>query len=104
MSAKNIDKRGRHRNVTIAFRVSPEENKQINDYVSVTGLTKQEYLTKNMLHHTIEIRATPKVYKALKEILNQIYSELKRIENSSSFDEEYLEFMKYIFEIMKGLN
>mgnify|MGYP000273323667 CR=1 FL=1 len=30
MSAKNNDAKGRWRNVTVAFRVSPEENEEIN--------------------------------------------------------------------------
>lgn len=104
MSAKNLDKKGRHRNMMISFRVSPEENKQINDFVSVSGLTKQDYLIKNMLHKESTIYPNPKVYKALKGVMNQIYDELKRIESSSQLDEDYLEFMKYIFEIMKGLD
>ena len=34
MSAKNLDKHNRWRNKTIAFRVSPEENEQIERYVA----------------------------------------------------------------------
>ena len=43
MSAKNLDKHNRWRNKTVAFRVSPEEDTQIETAVKLTGLTKQDY-------------------------------------------------------------
>lgn len=42
MSAKNLDKHNRWRNKTVAFRVSPEEDAQIETAVKLTGLTKQD--------------------------------------------------------------
>ena len=39
MSAKNLDKHNRWRNKTVAFRVSPEEDAQIETAVKLTGLT-----------------------------------------------------------------
>ena len=44
MSAKNLDKHNRWRNKTVAFRVSPEEDTQIETAVKLTGLTKQDYI------------------------------------------------------------
>ena len=41
MSAKNLDGHNRWRNKTVAFRVSPEEDAQIETAVRLTGLTKQ---------------------------------------------------------------
>ena len=40
MSQKNRDERNRWRNKTVAFRVSPEEDKQLETYVKLSGLTK----------------------------------------------------------------
>lgn len=40
MSAKNLDKHNRWRNKAVAFRVSPEEDAQIETAVKLTGLTK----------------------------------------------------------------
>jgi hypothetical protein len=42
MSAKNLDNHNRWRNRTVAFRVSEEENAQIDTAVKLTGLTKQD--------------------------------------------------------------
>ena len=49
MSAKNLDNHNRWRNKTVAFRVSPEENEQIDAAVRLSGLTKQDYITKRLL-------------------------------------------------------
>ena len=43
MSAKNLDKHNRWRNKAVFFRVSPEEDAQIETAVKLTGLTKQDY-------------------------------------------------------------
>ena len=44
MSAKSRDEHNRWRNITVGFRVSPEENEQLNEVVALSGLPKQEYL------------------------------------------------------------
>ena len=44
MSAKALDAHGRWRNITVAFRVSPEEDSQIETLVGLSGLTKQDYI------------------------------------------------------------
>jgi hypothetical protein len=49
MSAKNIDSQGRWRNKTVAFRVSPEEEEQLERFVRLSGLTKQDYITRRLL-------------------------------------------------------
>ena len=48
MSEKVLDAHGRWRNITVAFRVSPEEDEQIERLVKLTGLTKQDYI----MNHT----------------------------------------------------
>ena len=43
---KSLDYKGRWRNHTVAFRVSDEEAKLLNDLVALSGLTKQDYITR----------------------------------------------------------
>ena len=43
MSAKNRDRHNRFRSITVGFRVSPEEQEQLNRAVALSGLPKQEY-------------------------------------------------------------
>jgi|GEM_PF-6891508 len=47
MSAKNVDKYNRFRSITVAFRVSPEEQKELNRAIALSGLPKQEYCYSN---------------------------------------------------------
>ena len=45
MSEKNMDSKNRWRNVTIAFRMSPEENEELDLRVKLCGYqTRQEYI------------------------------------------------------------
>ena len=49
MSKKNYDNHNRWRNKTVAFRVSAEEDLQLETMVKLTGLTKQDYIIRR--HH-----------------------------------------------------
>ena len=44
MSLKVYDGKGRWRNKTVAFRISPEEDEQLETAVRLSGLTKQDYI------------------------------------------------------------
>ncbi len=48
MSLKSRDNHNRWRNKTVAFRVSPEEDAQIETFVKLSGLTKQDYITRRL--------------------------------------------------------
>lgn len=105
MSAKNLDNRNRWRSKTIGFRVSPEENEQINILVSLSGLTKQDYITRRLLCRDMVVQGNPRVYKALRNQLAAVIDELKRIEAGSGVDEELLNTIELIVGIlgeMKG--
>ena len=52
MSLKNRDNKNRWRSKTIGFRVSPEEYEQINRYVKLSGLTKQDDITRPLLQRS----------------------------------------------------
>ena len=66
MSAKNRDNKNRWRNITVGFRVSPEENELINKAVALSGLPKQEYCYRRCLNQEIVVQGNPRVYKALR--------------------------------------
>ena len=50
MSKKNYDNHNRWRNKTVAFRVSAEEDLQLETMVKLTGLTKQDYIILSLIH------------------------------------------------------
>ncbi|MBR0484214.1 MAG: hypothetical protein IJJ69_05445 [Oscillospiraceae bacterium] len=103
MSAKNLDNKGRFRNLTIGFRVSPEENKLINSAVALSGLTKQDYIVKRLLCRDVVVQGNPKVYKALKNQLAEVLTELQRIENSCAVDDELLMTINLITTTLNGM-
>lgn len=103
MSAKNLDKHNRWRNKTVAFRVSPEEDAQIETAVKLTGLTKQDYIIRRLLNRDVVVQGNPKVYKALRDQLSAVLDELRRIEAGQGVNEELLDTIQMITTIMKGM-
>ena len=53
---KNLDSKGRWRNKIVAFRVSPEEAEQIDACVRLSGLSKQDYITKRLTDREIVVQ------------------------------------------------
>ncbi len=96
MSEKNLDNKGRWRNVTIGFRVSKEENDAINEVVALSGLTKQEYIVKKLLNREVVVAKNPRVYKVLKDMMCKIYEELQRIENAGECSEAFLDTVRLV--------
>ena len=103
MSHKNRDERNRWRNKTVAFRVSPEEDKQLETYVKLSGLTKQDYITRRLLEREVVVQGNPRVFKALREQLAAILEELRRIEAGAEMDQELLEVIQMIAVILDGM-
>lgn len=100
MSGKNRDNHNRWRNKTVAFRVSPEEDRQIERYVQLSGLTKQDYITRRLLCRDVVVQGNPRVYKALRKELATILAELRRIEAGGGVDDELLDLIEMITVIM----
>lgn len=103
MSLKNRDDHNRWRNKTIAFRVSPEEDKQIETYVRLSGLTKQDYITRRLTHKDIVVQGNPRVFKALQNQLADVLTELQRIEAGGEVNNELLDLIEMIADIFGGL-
>lgn len=103
MSLKNRDDHNRWRNKTIVFRVSPEEDKQIETYVRLSGLTKQDYITRRLTHKDIVVQGNPRVFKALRNQLADVLTELQRIEAGGEVNDELLDLIEMIADIFGGL-
>lgn len=103
MSLKNRDEHNRWRSKTVAFRVSPEEDAQIERYVQLSGLTKQDYITRRLTHKDVVVQGNPRVYKALRDNLVDVLTELKRIETGSEVNDELIDLIEMIAYILGGL-
>ena len=102
MSAKSLDAHGRWRSVTVAFRVSPEEDQQLERLVQLTGLTKQDYIISRLLERDVVVQGNLRVYQALKANLSAVLTELNRIQTGESIPDELLETICFISSILQG--
>ncbi len=103
MSAKNLDKHKRFRCITVGFRVSPEEQDEINRAVAMSGLTKQEYCYLRCMERAVVGQGNPRVYKALKDELADVLTELKRIATAGEIRPELLDTINLIAVTMDGM-
>ena len=103
MSSKILDKQGRWRNKTVAFRVSPEEDKQIETAVRLSGMSKQDFIISRLQEKEITVVGNPKVYKALKNELANVLEELCRIKSGGEVSRDLLDTIELITIIMQGM-
>ena len=103
MSAKNLDQQGRWRNKVVACRVSPEEDEQLERFVQLSGLTKQNYITRRLLCQDVVVQGNPRVYKALRNQLAAVLDELQRVESDNTVDTDLLDTINMIAAIMGGI-
>ena len=96
MSAKNLDNHNRWRNRQVALRLSPEEADLLDTYVRLSGLTKQDYITRRLLNRDIVVQGNPRVYKALRDQLAAVLGELRRMEARGGVDDELLATIRLI--------
>ena len=87
----------------MGFRVSPEENEQINVAVALSGLSKQEYCYRKCLNRDIVVQGNPRVYKALRNQLAAVLDELKRIEAAGELRDELLDNIELIARTLYGM-
>ena len=103
MSAKNVDRHNRFRSITVGFRVSPEEQEELNRAVALSGLPKQEYCYRKCMGREVVVQPNPRVHKALKTQMAAILAELERIAAGDSVPDELLSTIDLIAVTMQGL-
>ena len=104
MSRKVTDAQGRWRSKTVSFRMSPEENALLDSYARLSGMTKQDYMIARLLQKEIVVQGNPRVYKALRNQLDAVLMELRRIESAAQMEPERMDQIEYMLRIMEGLN
>lgn len=100
---KTLDNKGRWRNVIISFRMSPQERDDLNVRVKLSGLTKQDYIIKRLSERDIVVQPNTRVYKALRNQMAEILSELQRIENGADIDSDLLDKIQITVQTYNGL-
>ena len=103
MSEKNLDRKQRWRNISVSFRVSPQEAATIDMMVKTSGMTKQDYCVKRLLCEDIIVHPNIRIQKYLQEYLITLTDELKRLEQIDQ-STDVLENIKYIISLIDKLN
>lgn len=104
MSQKNLDRKGRHRCHTIAFRVSPEEREEIHTRARLCGLTLQEYITRRCQEQDVVVVGNPRVFKALKTQMQQILTALEGAAKGGESSKELLETIRFVARMLGDMN
>jgi hypothetical protein len=103
VSVKSKDNKGRWRSQTIAFRISPEENDDLNRRVQLSGLTKQDYIIRRVGEREVVVQGNTRVYKALRNEFSAVLEELRRIDTGATLDSDLTDLIKLITVTMDGL-
>ena len=103
MSAKNVDRHNRFRSITVGFRVSPEENEQLNRAVALSGLPKQEYCYRKCMNRNITVTPNPRIFKAMNVHMRSILQELRRLGEGENPSLELLEDITLITKMMNDM-
>ena len=103
MSHKSRDKHGRWRNVTVSFRASEDENRSISEAAALSGLTKQEYIITKLQNRDVVVVGNPRVFRALKTKMDDIYAELLRIADAGDISEELESTINLVAKIYGGM-
>ena len=103
MSLKVYDGQGRWRSKTVAFRISPEEDEQLEIAVRLSGLTKQDYIIRRLQCRDVVVQGNPRVHKALRNELATVPAELRRIASGETVSDDLLDTIHLIAETMDGM-
>ena len=103
MSERSLDAKGRWRSLAVAFRMSPEENAELEIRVRLSGLTKQEYFLRRIMERDVVVQGSPRVYKALRNQMEEILSELRRLNTAGDIDDEFLAVLRLVVETVKEM-
>ncbi len=83
--------------------MSNEEVTLLNNLVLLSGLTKQDYIIKRLLCKDVVVVGNMRVYKALKNYMEQIFTEMKKLSTMQEIDDVTLSTIQFIGQILQGM-
>ena len=83
--------------------MSPQERDDLNVRVKLSGLTKQDYIIKRLSERAVIVQPNTRVYKALRNQMADILTELRRIENGANIDSDLLDKIQITVQTYNGL-
>ena len=103
MSKKNLDGHGRWRSVNLSVRMSPEEDRLLETFVKLSGMTKQDYITSRLLEKDVTVIGNPRVYRAMRDKADELLEEMIRISAGDTVQPELLETLQMFVRILEGM-
>lgn len=103
MTAPSLDRCGRRRSVTVGFRVSPEEAREIDSLVALSGLTKQDFILRRLTGREVTVLPSVRVQRAVQDQAMLCYGELRRIERAGDVTPELAHVLDTLAETFAGL-
>jgi hypothetical protein len=104
MSLKVKDDKNRWRNKTIAFRLSPEEDEELNKRYKLLGYrTKQNYIIDSVLKNKVVAMGNMEMIYQFRQSLKEILTELKRIDKADDLNEELTIPIRTMLEIIEAM-
>jgi len=100
MSAKNLDGYQCWRSKNVSFRLSPEEAEQLDKYVQLSGMTKQDYLANRVLQRKVVVQSNPRVFKALRIELNAICAAMQQMKSWTDADAEFRILFQQVLDMV----
>ncbi|MBQ4057598.1 MAG: mobilization protein [Lachnospiraceae bacterium] len=99
-----VDHKGRWRKRTIGFRVSEEEAKFLDDCVKMSGLSKQDYILRKLTNRDVVVQGrSPRVFKALREQMEEIYEELQLVKDGGECEEELFYTIQVVAQTLEEM-
>ena len=102
MSERNLDRDGRFRNRTVAFRMSDAEADRLNQLVAISGLTKQDYITQCLLERQVVVKPSFRVYQKVHREVFRLYDELERLESLDCADSGLRQLLGMLLDELAG--
>ena len=103
VTAPSRDRMGRLRSVTVGFRVSPEEAREIDSLVALSGLTKQDYILRRLTGREVTVHPSVRVQRAVQDQAMLCYEELRRIERAGDVTPELAQVLSVLAETFAAL-
>ena len=94
---------GNWRSKAVTFNMSPEEDELFERMVHISGLCKRDFIAARLLNRDVMVQGNPKVYKALKDEMAAIRSELERIAAGGNVSPYLLDLIRFMTEVMNGM-
>ncbi|MEE1453731.1 MAG: mobilization protein [Ellagibacter isourolithinifaciens] len=93
----------RERSKTIAFRVTPEVDEQINLIVAASGMTKQDYITSKLLDMEVTVVPSTYTYTALRDEMREVCKQLNRVRSGCEPSDRLMSLCERLSDIFLGL-